>query len=621
VFQVPLLSFAAGEVKALGLALGEGVYGPQSNWIEYRPPPNDSSTGGVALEPTWSPDRAVYLRGSAANLFPVSSSSAANQAVTSSSGSIDRIELLIEGRAANPQVPAWILCQVIENVPVPSVGMGPTVVTDIHEQKDNAVVDGPTTRDATAALLLREPAKMLSSGWSLVTPQFVQGDPANPVDVAVAPFRDFNPRAIAVDFASAPGNLMPISALNGLAPPQSDSGYSPTVADPDAKFGFSIGPAGSNSVILFEVPRSNVPVLSIGRLQHVMLAAGNGAPSYVFGNSMVSPFAIDFSENMNRALWDRYFFSGFPPGFYTAANAGAGQSFIDDPNSTLPSSRLKFVRRQGSGPQVSELSVDWLERPAGYLFAEGAFNVNSVSEEAWKSVLGSLRSVPVENATGVNEEASDLAVGKSSDDVRRTPIPRFTFPSEQALDPSVHNSASDSVWLGHRRLSDAEIESLATEVVGLIRSRGSPFASLADFVNRSSGQVSGLLQGAIEAAGLNDTFDDTVFGGVRKSAFAPGYLTQSDLLSTLGPVLAVRSDTFLIRAYGESVNPVRRDADGNPLVEGRAWCEAVVQRVPDYVEPSSTQRPWDAPTAGSLNEQLGRRFEIVSFRWLTPNDL
>src|SRR5690606_12898031 len=38
-----------------------------------------------------------------------------------------------------------------------------------------------------------------------------------------------------------------------------------------------------------------------------------------------------------------------------------------------------------------------------------------------------------------------------------------------------------------------------------------------------------------------------------RAAFAPGYLTQADLLSALGPVLSARSDTFRIRTYGDVV--------------------------------------------------------------------
>jgi hypothetical protein len=48
----------------------------------------------------------------------------------------------------------------------------------------------------------------------------------------------------------------------------------------------------------------------------------------------------------------------------------------------------------------------------------------------------------------------------------------------------------------------------------------------------------------------------------------------------------------------------------------------VVQRMPDYSDP--TNSPAVAPgdpsfTAG--NKQFGRKFQVVSFRWLTSNDI
>jgi hypothetical protein len=82
----------------------------------------------------------------------------------------------------------------------------------------------------------------------------------------------------------------------------------------------------------------------------------------------------------------------------------------------------------------------------------------------------------------------------------------------------------------------------------------------------------------------------------------------------LGPVLAARSDTFLVRAYGDTANP----ATGN--VESCAWCEAVVQRVPDYVDATD---PADAATEtlSDYNRIYGRRFQIVRFRWLSATEV
>jgi Tfp pilus assembly protein PilX len=72
----------------------------------------------------------------------------------------------------------------------------------------------------------------------------------------------------------------------------------------------------------------------------------------------------------------------------------------------------------------------------------------------------------------------------------------------------------------------------------------------------------------------------------------------TQILTALGPMLTVRSDTFRIRAYGEALNPA------DPArIEASAYCEAIVQRTPD-------------PMPG-----FGRRFVITSFRWLGPEDI
>jgi len=80
-------------------------------------------------------------------------------------------------------------------------------------------------------------------------------------------------------------------------------------------------------------------------------------------------------------------------------------------------------------------------------------------------------------------------------------------------------------------------------------------------------------------------------------------LTQDDLRSVLWPILAVRSDTFRIRAYGDSRNPA--DAtDPNTPPQATAYCEAIVQRTP-------------------RTDPLGRglRFEVIYFRWLGAEDI
>ena len=114
---------------------------------------------------------------------------------------------------------------------------------------------------------------------------------------------------------------------------------------------------------------------------------------------------------------------------------------------------------------------------------------------------------------------------------------------------------------------------------------------------------------------------------VNGSRFAgiPGYVIQSDLLKPIANTLAVRDDTFCIRAYGET-----RDAKGRVIA--RAWCEAIIQRKPEYVdpanEPSEAARSIDAngafidnPYLSEINRLMGRKFHVESFRWLMANEV
>jgi len=182
-----------------------------------------------------------------------------------------------------------------------------------------------------------------------------------------------------------------------------------------------------------------------------------------------------------------------------------------------------------------------------------------------------------------------------------------------------------------------------------VRSRG-PFLSLAHFVNRRlSDNDSGALQAALDAplpstpelrvnpppapaapststlpAALvsappaNRIRNRDAINNRPRATLAPGWLSQADLLTSLGPIISARSDTFVIRSYGETVNPL-----DPTVVTGRAWCEAVVQRLPEYIDSTSAnQEAWQAPSnVSTLNQNMGRRFQVISFRWLSANDI
>lgn len=126
-----------------------------------------------------------------------------------------------------------------------------------------------------------------------------------------------------------------------------------------------------------------------------------------------------------------------------------------------------------------------------------------------------------------------------------------------------------------------------------------------------------------------------------QAAGAPAYLMQQDILARLGSFLTVRSDTFKIRAYGEVRNPL------SGAVEGKAWCEMTVQRFPEYIDRDTPdQEPWKihgreveigsqnalsyrgklydghvSDELSAVNRELGRRFKIVSFRWLNEKEI
>jgi hypothetical protein len=283
---------------------------------------------------------------------------------------------------------------------------------------------------------------------------------------------------------------------------------------------------------------------------------------------------------------------------------------------------------------VNELAADDGYRKLGaYSLVDGVFNVNSTSVPAWTAFLRGNRNLAI-----------DYAQGSGTNSASGTPFPKSTAPAFSP-DAAPH-------WSGFSRLSDAQIESLANGIVKQVKLRG-PFMSLSDFVNhrvgtpkKSETHYMGALQAAIEESGINGTvrsggggiapvysgaisryFPDPPPVGSRSSTTGiPGDITQADLLLPLAPRLAARSDTFRIRAYGEALAADRK------TVLAKAVCEAVVQRVPEYLDPqtdSANNEPWDEannpsqPSAklNPINQKFGRRFHLVGFRWLGPSEI
>jgi len=181
------------------------------------------------------------------------------------------------------------------------------------------------------------------------------------------------------------------------------------------------------------------------------------------------------------------------------------------------------------------------------------------------------------------------------------------------------------------------LQELATNIVKQVRRYG-PFLSMAEFVNRRLGTDDkaqrGALQQAIDAAAVNSAIALKASAGFEIPAAAvkgykylngpagagpsyqgaPGFLTQADLLTVLGNAATPRSDTFTIRGYGEA-----RDAKGKILAS--ATCEAVVQRVPEWVDSADVVETALGALQSQANKTFGRRFLITSLRWLNASEI
>ena len=351
------------------------------------------------------------------------------------------------------------------------------------------------------------------------------------------------------------------------------------------------------------------------------------------GSAMGSgKIATDHSWMVNTALWDSWYISSIADGTHSSApsswksdNRSSREQFEDLANLSgrLRNTRYLFHPHKSPTDAVTDifdgnsLKDSAITDLSKYLLVDGAFNVNSTSIQAWTAFLSSIRDQSIKTSNG--------------SDPFNHPLGTIGYAANTAT------SGTTGDWAGMRNLSNAEIEVLAEKIVDEVKGRG-PFLSMADFVNRrpnsatKAQQLLGALQSAIDLSGLNDRFNagSHVSVGNGFAAYpgsiqdepvptraigAAGYLTQGDLLTAFGSQIAVRSDTFTIRGYGDA-----RDPSGKVLAT--AWCEAVVQRVPEYVDPiNDPEARAEDPTFSPTNEIFGRRFVICSFRWLQKSEI
>ncbi len=422
---------------------------------------------------------------------------------------------------------------------------------------------------------------------------------------------------------------------------------------------------GATHLPFFEAPRS--PLLSLAAFQHADLAGTSYSPAYQFANSWASAYlakekvaeltptetvnipgaaaqytradmpVYDYSYLANESLWDSFFFSGAAPKLLPGSGTGSPAAwdrivatvsedykttlelFIDDPsNYFLRNPRMRFLAGRTPKEKLKKelLTPQGCLQIAASLQVDGAFNINSTSEKAWTAFLSGIRDLPFEviasPKAATKAQSNTPAKGNAAFSRLRNPF-----------------GVENHHWMGFRTLTEAQVEDLAKRLVQQIRKRG-PFLSIGEFVNRrvdsSPYSLKGAIQSAIDDAGFNKpalygTVDTSGYPDLGRSNInpantgvgIPGYLTQGDVLQSIAPVITARSDSFTIRGYGEAKDP-------NGLVTATAWCEAVVQRDPEFVDPSNPPHATIA-TLTPTNQIFGRRYTIISFRYLTKSEV
>ena len=379
-----------------------------------------------------------------------------------------------------------------------------------------------------------------------------------------------------------------------------------------------------------------------------------GAPNSSGANQFPTKY-YDICYLLNASLWDSYFFSTIPR---------SGGSTPENP------SLIRF----GGNDSAAGLK-DPVKAAAG-LMMDGAFNCNSTDKNAWKAFLASAKHFKHAADSSANAEAAfprtleqisssaspptgndadsfsgfrrltdkqldDLAaeivkqvrvrgpfvslshfVNRALADITAQPA----LTRSGALQSAIDESGANINFAGNKKAFSAI--NVTTDRVTLLEKQNAPRADMdgTDTDGRPPDADTATPDWAVTSTDNNfgamasiladrEMFKDAKYKPEQgyRSTGIPGWLTQADVLQVIGPALTTRSDTFRIRAFGEAL-----DAKGNSVA--KAYCEAIVQRVPSYLDPSNLPSARGIELS-TLNKTYGRQFQIVSFRWLSPNEI
>jgi hypothetical protein len=479
---------------------------------------------------------------------------------------------------------------------------------------------------------------------------FVQTSPtATNADMTINPATSNRVNA-AYDF-----NLIVHSATDDVVPNtggSAASGYHMT--------GLTAG-TGLARLIAADIPVK--PLASLGELQGWDMRFGNPAPPFgynIIGNSDATPLmpsnAVhlggspatnlehDDSYCANHVLFDDWFLSSINEGNPTQFGGGGSlkTNYTNFLKGTTPLANSSYqpvgedvAMAQASSSQADSLfsqnvePADSWRKIASRLEVKGMFNVNSTSVTAWKALLGHARGQQVpQYGTGA------ISLNPKTD----YSATRYSVAGDTRADSDSQGTAGDgranaTQYTGYRVFTEAMINELAEKIVEQVRKRG-PFLSLSEFVNRqlssdpdlavagaiqtALNQMENTIHGDIDAAKANGVpgasgykFAEAALGSSAHGM--PGWVRQADLLRPLAPILSARDDTFIVRSYGDA-----RDATGK--VTATAHCEAVVRRTRNFCD-STDAADMATPPTTVVNRTFGRKFEIVSFRWLSKSEI
>ena len=430
---------------------------------------------------------------------------------------------------------------------------------------------------------------------------------------------------------------------------------------------------GQTNVTFGNIPTS--PLLSLAGLQYATLgidpepnrfhtlSTHNPTVIKAIGNSYAQPTIgsdkfvdqhllgnhVDHSYLANRSLWDSHFFSGCASTYENPYNVSPEpktahvryQDFrLHEFGKPLLNQRYFFDEEKITMERLFDESGNvmpeaWMHIAAN-MAIDGGFNVNSTSVTAWTTLLGGLKGRKI----GLNKiktvDSTEIVAQEEAD---KSPFGSLELFNGDASNETEHGDYEAAVqekeqWIGYRYLTDEDLQDLAKHIVDQVKLRG-PFLSMSDFVNRRLSNdddlaSKGALQAAIDLTDINKNYKfpernvDPALSGTYgykfpKASEVPnacgiaGFVCQSDILMPFGSIMKVRSDTFVIRTYGES-------RDGNGVIMATAYLEATVTRSIDYVDHNNS--PEDLVNMlTDTNKLYGRRFEVVQMKWLTKEEI